>query len=197
MNKTLLVSLCAAAGLMVSTAAQALVIDTNPTWDGSTNNGWYGSGQSLTIDATDNWLHDISFYFAPDSAGHVFNFSISDALTGGTAFYATSFAAVAGINTFTVDHAFTAGSTIYALFDYNGFSGSTANYSNNDGYAGGHSFFLSGSQWAETFASLDHRFIANFADGPDANAPAVPLPATLPLVLGGFGLMALARRRNA
>ena len=196
MKKTVVIPLFAT-GLIASTAAQALTIDTNPTWDGTISEGWFYSAQSLTVDAAENWLDDINFYFDPDSTGRVFNFRIADELTGGTTFYQTSFSVVSGINTFAVDLAFAPGSTIYAVFDYNGFDGKTVDVSNVEGYAGGESFFgSSDGSWSVPTIAVDHRFIANFSDG-DTGPSNIPLPATLPLVLGGFGLMALARRRKA
>ena len=77
MKKTVVIPLFAT-GLIASTAAQALTIDTNPTWDGTISEGWFYSAQSLTVDAAENWLDDINFYFDPDSTGRVFNFRIAD-----------------------------------------------------------------------------------------------------------------------
>lgn len=196
MNKIALIALCTA-GFLTAASAQALTIDTSANWDGSINSGWYGSGQSLTVDAVENTLDDISFYFDADSAGKTFGFRLSDALAGGTDFYSTSFTVAEGINSFDIGLAFTPGSTVFALFDYNGFVGKTAHYSNQGGYAGGQSVFLDGSVWDSSHSGIDHRFIANFSEGSSVGAPAVPLPATLPLVAGAFGLMALRRRRKA
>ena len=197
MTKTVLISICAA-GLLASTSAQALTIDTNPTWDGSQIWYYVGSGQSLTIDAVENTLDTIGFYFHKDSAGHTFDFRISDAIEGGRDYFATSFNAVAGLNTFDVHSAFDPGSTVYAIFDFRGFGGSTVDYSWVNGYSGGHGFFLDQTHWNTGFPSIDLRFVASFSDA-DAAAidAAVPLPATLPLVMTGLGLLAFWRRRSA
>ncbi|MFV0333988.1 MAG: hypothetical protein ACK5JR_07965 [Tropicimonas sp.] len=144
----------------------------------------------------ENTLDDISFYFDADSAGETFGFRLSDALAGGTDFYSTSFTVAEGINSFDIDLALVPGSTVFALFDYNGFVGKTAHYSTVSGYGGGQAFFHNVSTWNSSYTGLDLRFLANFGDGSNANAPAVPLPATLPLIAGGFGLMALRRRKG-
>ncbi len=180
----------AAIALATATGASALTVDTNPTWDGSINDGWDGSGQSLSIMAGSTTLQDISFYFDAESAGKTFSFTITDALVGGTNFFSSSFTALTGINVFNTNLALAAGSTVYALFDYNGFSGKTAHFSYTDGYAGGQSYFEN-SGWDTSYTTLDHRFIANF----DSVAP-IPLPAAGFMLLGGLGAFGALRRRK-
>ena len=175
---------------LAASAASAVTIDTNPTWDGSINNGWAGSGQSLTVDLLETQLDDISFYFADASAGQTFDFTISDALTGGNVLFSASVLISSGINTIITNLNLAPGSVVYALFDYNGFTGQTAHFSYTDGYSGGQSFFESGG-WDTSWVTLDHRFIANFSD-----PSPIPLPAGGFLLIGALGGLALFRRRQ-
>ena len=175
---------------LAASAASALTIDTNPTWDGSINDGWDGSGQSLTVDLLETQLDDISFYFAEESAGLTFDFTITDALTGGNVLFSSSFVVTSGINTFLTNLDLSPGSLVYALFDYNGFSGETAHFSYTNGYTGGQSFFESGG-WATDFTTLDHRFVPNFSD-----PSPIPLPAGGLLLIGALGGLAALRRRK-
>jgi hypothetical protein len=169
-----------------------LIIDTNATWDGSVNFGWLGSGQTLTVDATDNFFEDIGFYFDQASWGQTFDFFIFDALNGGNTLFSTSFVVGSGINVIDIGQAFAAGSTIFVQMDYNGFSGATAHFSYIDGYAGGQSLFGAVGSMDGSYVGLDHRFIANFS------AAAVPEPGTLALFgIGLLGIGAARRRKKA
>jgi hypothetical protein len=190
-GKKMIRSTVFALATLAASAASAVTIDTNATWDGNINSGWGGSGQSLTVDLLETHLDDISFYFADASAGLMFNFTITDALTGGNVLFSDSFTVASGINTFLTNLDLSPGAVVYALFDYNGFTGDTAHFSYIDGYAGGQSFFESGV-WDTSFVSLDHRFIANFSD-----ASPVPLPAGGLLLIGALGGLALIRRRKS
>lgn len=179
-----------ALALIAATASQtasALVIDTNPDWDGNVSVGWAGSGQSLTVDATENRLESIGFYFDAESVGHTFDFIISDALNGGQTLFSTSLVVTSGISLVNVHRAFGPGSVIHVLIDYNGFLGWAAHYTYNDTYPGGNSSFGPvGSQNA--FHSLEHRFVATFS---------VPEPGTkaaVGLALAGLGFL---RRQRA
>lgn len=176
---------------LAASAASAVTIDTNPTWDGSINEGWAGSGQSLTVDMLETQLDDISFYFAAASAGLTFDFTIADALTGGNVLFNSSFVVTAGINTFLTDLDLSPGAVVFVLFDYNGFTGETAHFSFIDGYADGQSFFES-TGWDASYTNLDHRFIANFSD-----PSPIPLPAGGVLLIGALGGLALIRRRKS
>jgi len=178
---------------LIAAVSQAATIDTNPTWDGNVNDSWFGSGQSLSVGAVDTRLDDISFYFDPASVGKVFNFTLSDALVGGTIFFSQAVTIAAGINTLLPNTNLAPNSTFFALFDYNGFNGRTAHFSYFNGYAGGQSYFFDGGSWEENFTGLDHRFIANFSD-----PVPIPLPATLPLLFGALALggIVAARRKT-
>ncbi len=192
MKKKLLVGLAIgmlSVGMLGS--ASALTIDTNAGWDGSTNSGWYGSGQSLSVDSIENHFDSIGFYFDIDSYGNTFDFILSDQLNGGGTLFSTSFVVSNGINIIDIDLDMTANSTIFALMDYNGFNGRTAQFSFTDSYAGGNSSFGPiGSQ--SDYKGLDHRFIAEFSSG----ANAVPEPGTMLLMgTGLLGLVGYSRKR--
>ena len=176
------------------TSASAATIDTSGAWSGSVNSGWYGSGQSLTVDGTDNVLNSITFYFDAESVGRTFDLTITDSLSGGTAVFATSFV-VSPATTIDVGAALTPGSIVFALIDYNGFNGRTAHYGTGV-YGGGNSVFDIqdvGDDWT-SFSRLDHRFTAEFG------VSAVPLPAGAPFLIAGIaalaGLGAFRRRRK-
>jgi len=190
MKKKLLAGL--ALGVMmfgVAGVASALTIDTNSSWDGSINSGWAASGQSLTVDAVENHFERIGFYFDSQSFGRTFDFILSDALNGGNTLFSTSFVVGDGLNVIDIDQDVIANSTIFALLDYNGFTGSTAHFSYTNSYAGGHSVFGAVGYMDNSFLELDHRFVAEFSNG---GAP-VPEPATM--LLFGAGLVGLAGAR--
>jgi hypothetical protein len=168
------------AALLTAGSALALTVDTSGSWGGSVNIGWQGSGQSLTVDNTENVLNTFSFYAHADSNGKTFDVSVSDALNGGSTLFSTSTLVVGGLNTVNINQAFTGGSTIFVLFDYNGFTGSTLHFQ-TDAYSGGNSSCGPvGSQTA--FPGLDHRFVATFSG--DA--------ASVPDATSTFGLLASA-----
>lgn len=154
--------------------SHATIIDTNPGWDGSINNGWLGSGQSLTVDATDTFFEYITFYFDAESNGKTFDFELRDALNGGSTLFSTSFTVSGLANTLFINQNMAANALLFAQLDYRGFNGRTAHFSYTDSYAGGNSSF--GAIGAQgDWASLDHRFIAKFTS--------VPEPSTLMVLL--------------
>ncbi len=174
--------LCIGLLLMVG-PAKAVVIDTTATWDGNVNGGWLGSGQSLTVDAVDTFFDDITFDFHSASNGRLYNFTLSDALNGGATLMSTTFTVVGGKGFIDVNTNLVAGSKVYALIDYNGYSGSTAHFQQNV-YAGGESNFgADGSK--SIFSGLDHVFVANFTG---ATVPAPAGLALFGLVLAGLGI---------
>ena len=183
--KTYILSVGAAASLI---PANALTIDTSGSWLGLVNDNWEGSGQSLTVDATENFFETFSVYVHADSNGKLFDVQVSDALNGGNVLFSTSTVVLTGLNTIDINQAFTGGSTIFVQFDYNGFTGRTLHFQ-GDVYGGGNSSFLrAGVQ--ENWDGLDHRFIAVFSGKmvvPEAGAS---------LALAGFGVAGLVALRR-
>lgn len=189
------ISKFASSALLLSAIAAApsalalTIIDTNPTWDGAVNFGWLGSGQSVTVPATDTTLTSFTVYADPASAGQQFDFYIFDAQNGGTTLFSVpNFVMAAGANTVNVNQSFTGGSQIFLQFDYNGFSGSALHFSYVDGYAGGNSSFGAvGSQ--SDWPTLDHRFIAEFTGGGTPTPDAGSMASLLGLGLAGLSLV--------
>jgi hypothetical protein len=190
------VTLCLATSLVASSSASILTVDTNPNWDGSINNGWLGSGQSITITNGFETFDDIGFYFHADSDGREFDFVLTDALNGGNTLLSTSFVVdSSGINVISIGLTLSAGSTYYASMGYRGFSGRTAHFSYIDSYAGGQSLFGPLGSQTDGYPTLDHRFIANFSGG----GGVVPEPTSLLVwsALGICGIVSGRRRRFA
>lgn len=184
--KKLAFATAVAFSVLAPTGAFAAVIDNTSPWDGSANRGWEGSGQTFIVDAIDTTLDSVGFYFDAQASGQTFNFTLSDALTGGTTFFSTSTLITDGLNTINIGMSLTAGSLVYALFEYDGYFLDSAHYSSADQYAGGHSFFLRGAIWDTSRTGLDHRFRADFSGGASS---VVPVPAALPLFGTGLALM--------
>jgi hypothetical protein len=182
-----------------SSANAGYTIDTNPSYFGQVNSGWLSSGQSLTVVSGYEIFDDIGFYFDSQSHGRTFGFVLSDALTGGATLYSTSFTVnAAGINVINIGLQLTAGQKVYALLDYNGFSGFTAHIIENDVYAGGNSNFGQIPFLPrQEFPDWEHRFVANFSG---TNQNVVPGPSGL--VLAGMagltftGFFGLRRRKQ-
>lgn len=167
--------------------ANATLIDTTATWSGNINTGWFGSGQSFLVDAEDTFFDDIIFSFDSASNGRTFNFILSDLLNGGTTLFSTSFVVNNGFGFIDIDTNLFPNSTVYAMIDYNGYSGASAYYQGNI-YAGGNSNFgANGSK--QEFSDLDHVFVANFRQ-----AAQVPAPATLALFALGLAGIGFSRK---
>ncbi|WP_028584745.1 PEP-CTERM sorting domain-containing protein [Desulfogranum mediterraneum] len=175
--------------LLVVPQVSALSIDTSADWAGVINNGWTSSGQSLTVDAGESFLEDIGFYYDTASVGQVFDFYLTDALVGGNVLFSSSFEVESGLNLIDVDRALAPQSTVYALVDYRGFSGSTAHFIGADVYSGGNSFFGHGAALGDlvSYGGLDHRFVATFSNG---GGTPVPEPGTT--LLFGVGVVGFA-----
>ncbi len=189
--KNILISCVLLIGLL-PLSVTALTIDTNP-WDGGDTIGWLGSGQSFTVDNTENIFDDITFYFNQDSWGRTFDFYLTDAANFGNTLYTTSFTAAAS-SLININQSLIGGSTVYALIDFRGFNGVTTNIKNQSYYTGGNSFFGPVNN-VTAFTTLDHRFIANFS-GESIAVPA-PIPATLTLVGLGLAALGFSRRKRA
>jgi hypothetical protein len=165
-----------------SSANAGYTIDTNPFYSGQVNSGWLSSGQSVTVVSGYEVFDDIGFYFDSNSNGRTFGFVLSDALNGGTTLLSTSFTVHSGINVINIGLQLTAGQKVYALLDYNGFSGFTAHIMGNDVYSGGNSNFGQiPLHPRQEFPGFEHRFVANFSS-PNQNV--VPGPSGL--VLAGM-----------
>ena len=179
----------------VAGMASALTIDNHTGISGTSNAYWAGGAQSLTLDATQSHFYSIGFSFASQSWGRDFDFLLSDALHGGKNLFSTTFNVIAGINVIDINLNMTAGSTIYALVDYNGFTGRSIDITNENLYTGGNSFFYKvDTSNIVSFVETDHRFIAEF--GPPETAP-VPVPATILLFSTGLtGLIGTKLRRK-
>ena len=178
---------CLCVCLFVGTV-NATVIDTTATWTGGINSGWFGSGQSFTVDVNDTFFDDVTFSFDDASNGLTFDFLLSDALNAGSALFSTSFVVSNGLGFIDIDTNLIAGSTVYALIDYNSYSGLSAHYQ-SDVYAGGSSNFGANGSKSD-FSGLDHVFVANFTQ-----ASQVPEPVSI--VLLGLGLMAICLSRKS
>lgn len=178
MKKILCLFVCLFVG-----SINATVIDTTATWSGNINSGWYGSGQSFSVDVNDTFFNDVTFSFDASSNGQIFDFILSDALNGGNTLFSTSFAVNSGLGFIDIDTNLIGGSTVYALIDYNGYSGLSA-YFQSDVYAGGNSNFGANGSKSE-FAGLDHVFVANFTQ--NNSIPEPTSIALLGLALAGIG----------
>lgn len=168
--------------------ANATLIDTTATWSGSINTGWFGSGQSFWVDAEDTFFDDIIFSFDSASNGRTFNFFLSDLLNGGTTLFSTSFVVNNGLGFIDIDTNLLPNSTVYAMIDYNGYSGASAYFQNNI-YAGGSSNFGVNGSKNEFSGMYDHVFVANFSQ-----AAQVPAPATVALFALGLAVIGFSRK---
>ncbi len=183
---------CLCVCLFVGTV-NAAVIDTTASW---ANGGWFGSGQSFTVDVNDTFFDDVTFSFDDASNGLTFDFLLSDALNAGSTLFSTSFSVNNGSGFIDIDTNLIAGSTVYALIDYNGYSGASA-YFQYDVYAGGNSIFgANGSNFG--FSGFDHVFVANFTQATQAiQASQVPEPVSIVLLGLGFMAIFLSRKSKA
>jgi len=98
MKRSCLFALFVLVVVVWSTSANGdCVIDTNGTWDGNVNNGWFGSGQSLTVPLGCTIFESIGFYFDEAANGQVFTFELNDAMNGGNTLFTTNFVVGSGI----------------------------------------------------------------------------------------------------
>ncbi len=149
------------------------IVDTSGLWatnGGAINEGWLGSGQSITVPFAATYFNSFTVYADAAASGRTFTFRIYDALNGGNILYNGGGVLIStGANTININQTFAAGSVIFAEFDYNGYSGRSLQYLNNVYVGGNSSFGPVGSQ--SGFSSLDHRFTADFSGNvPDGGA---------------------------
>ncbi|MCP4234842.1 MAG: hypothetical protein GY770_14885 [Aestuariibacter sp.] len=83
----------------------------------ATNAGDFASGQSLTVDSSDSFFDDITFDFDAVSNGLLFDFTLSDALNGGTTLFSSTFTVSGGQGYIDISTSLIPNSTVYALID--------------------------------------------------------------------------------
>ncbi|MCL4197913.1 MAG: hypothetical protein KJZ69_10525 [Phycisphaerales bacterium] len=162
----LAVAVAAASALAAPTFAQT-IIDTYPYWDNNITNGWPRMAQSF-VAPTDNTLDNYKFGFAGSGVTIQVDVYQWDDNVGevGPSLYSTQVTGNPGdITISNINLTLTPGTTYALVFDFQGYSGQSIHWmQNNTGNPGGHSSWWNGG-WQYLRSGWSTQFRAEFRGG--------------------------------